>query len=145
MFDIKTAVVSSIDASSAIRSDASVICYTNKEADELIIGGKSPFTAQNNKFVLGDCKETRSKFSRGFNRVEIELHINYYWRKPESATYAYNESMSNLLQSLLTNDELSQSYAMVNSLDAEPAESIHENIWRKRYILKIITYEATTA
>ena len=105
--------------------------------------GRAAMTTQA-VFILGDCKEEHERFSRGFNRVKITLHMNHYYRHPKASGVYTEETLSDYLQTKLTNDELGQSYAMVPKIYAEPTVRLTENIYRKRFILELVTYETTT-
>lgn len=112
-------------------------------SDKKVLGGKIPTTSGNGVCVLGDCKETRELFSRGYNKIKLELDILVYWKR--EATGETHEDLSYALQYVLTNLNPIKIYANVTRLrDAEPAREMHENIWRKRYVLEVKSFETTT-
>lgn len=143
MFDIKTAVVTFIDSYKATFGvSVTISAISDEEADAKMLSGRAPMTRQA-VFILGDCKTEHERFSRGYNRVKITLHMNHYYRYPAASDVYTEETLLDYLQNKMTNDELGQSYAMVPKIYAEPTVKLNENIYRKRFILELTTYEAT--
>lgn len=142
MFDIKAALVTFLNTYKGNFGTSTTISADNDdEADQRVISGRAPLTSQA-IFVVGDCNEEHTRFSLAFNRVKTSVHMNHYYRHPAASGTLTGIALSDVLQSALIVDKLGSSYAIVPKIYVEPKVKIHENIYRTRFILEAVAYEA---